>query len=70
MADALAQKLGDIEQIDRLITIAENRRNASLHEIERRRAILGQTLRRAVHEIEEAEFQVIDSPQGKGTKAA
>jgi hypothetical protein len=30
MADALAEKLGDIERIDRLISIAESRRNASL----------------------------------------
>jgi hypothetical protein len=35
MADALAKKLDDIERIDRLISIAESRRNACLHEIER-----------------------------------
>jgi hypothetical protein len=32
MADALAEKLDDTERIDRLISIAESRRNASLHE--------------------------------------
>ena len=52
MADALAKKLDDIERIDRLISIAESRRNACLHEIERRRAVLGETLRRSVQEIE------------------
>jgi hypothetical protein len=36
MADALAAKLDDIERIDRLSTIAEDRRNAHLTEIERR----------------------------------
>jgi hypothetical protein len=41
MADALAEKLDDIERIDRLISIAESRRNASLHEIERRRGVDG-----------------------------
>ena len=41
MARSLGNKLDDIERIDRLISIAESRRDASLHEIERRRAVLG-----------------------------
>jgi hypothetical protein len=60
MADALAEKLDDIERIDRLTSIAESRRNASLHEIERRRAVLGEALRRSVQEIEDGEFEVIE----------
>jgi hypothetical protein len=59
MAAALAQKFDYIERIDRLITIAENRRDGSLHEIDRRRAVLGEALRRSVQEIEDAEFEVI-----------
>ena len=47
MAGALANTLDQTERIDRLITIAENRRNASLREIDRRRASLGEALRRA-----------------------
>ena len=43
MGDALAEKLEDIERIDRLATIAENRRNISLREIERRRALVGKS---------------------------
>ena len=39
MADALAEPLDYIERIDRLATIAESRRSASLHEIELRRAV-------------------------------
>ena len=35
MANALADRLESIERIDRLATIAENRRNVSLREIER-----------------------------------
>src|SRR5262249_3078237 len=35
--------------------IAENRRNDALNEIERRRALFGETLRRSVQEIEDAE---------------
>ena len=70
MADALAEKLDDIERIDRLITIAESRRNASLHEIERRRAVLGETLRRSVQEIEDGEFEVIETTPAQGKNAA
>jgi hypothetical protein len=44
MADALAENLEYIERIDRLMTIAEERRNAMLAEIERRRAVFGATL--------------------------
>jgi hypothetical protein len=66
MADALAEKLDDIERIDRLTTIAESRRNANLHEIDRRRAVLGETLRRSVQEIEDGEFKVIETKPTKG----
>jgi hypothetical protein len=66
MADALAEKLDDIERIDRLISIAESRRNASLHEIERRRAFLGETLRRSVQDIEDGEFEVIEPTPAEG----
>jgi hypothetical protein len=61
MAEALAEKLNDIERIDRLTTIAETRRNTMLHEIDRRRAMLGEALRRRVQEVE-GEFEVIEKP--------
>jgi hypothetical protein len=70
MAETLAEQLDDIERIDRLTAIAENRRNASLREIERRRAVLGQTLRRSVQEVEDAEFKVIETTQTKEKSAA
>jgi hypothetical protein len=70
MADALAEKLDDIERIDRLTTIAESSCNASLHEIDRRRAVLGETLRRSVREIEDGEFKVIETtPANARTQA-
>ena len=69
MADALTKQLDNIERIDRLATIAENRRNASLREIDRRRAVLGEALRRSVQEIEAAEFEVIQTT-AKGKNAA
>ena len=70
MADALAEKLDNIERIDRLTTIAESRRNASLREIDRRRAVLGETLRRSVQEVEDGEFEVIETTPAKGKNAA
>ncbi len=70
MADALAEKLDDIERIDRLISIAESRRNAGLREIERRRAFLGETLRRSVQDIEDGEFEVIEPTPAEGKNVA
>ena len=69
MADALTEHLDYIERIDRLTTIAENRRNASLREIDRRRAVLGQHCD-SVQEIEDAEFKVIETTPAKGKNAA
>ena len=59
MVTALARELNDIERIDRLATIAETRRNAMLREIDRRRAVLGEALRRQVQEVE-GEFEVVE----------
>jgi hypothetical protein len=70
MAYALVQKLDDNERIDRLIATAESRRDASLREIERRRAVLGETLRRSVQEIEDAEFKVIETTPAQGKNVA
>jgi hypothetical protein len=69
-ADALAEHLDYIERIDRLTSVAESRRNASLHEIDRRRAVLGETLRRSVQEIEDGEFEEIESTPAQGKNAA
>jgi hypothetical protein len=56
MTKVLGDRIDEIERIDRLTAIAETRRNAALREIDRRRAVLGQTLRRSVHEIEDDDF--------------
>jgi hypothetical protein len=68
MADALTKKLDDMERLDRLTIIAENRRNASLREIERRRTVLGATLRQGVQEID-AEYDEIATTPAKGKSA-
>jgi len=56
MIKVLGDRIDEIERIDRLTAIAETRRNVALREIDRRRAVLGQTLRRSVQEIEDDEF--------------
>jgi len=66
--EALPRKFDEIEQIDRLITIAETRRNISLREIDRRRAVLGEALRRNVQEVEEGEFEVIETAPAEAQK--
>jgi hypothetical protein len=68
-ADALKEEFDYIERIDRLTAIAEDRRNDALNEIERRRLVFGETLRRTVQEIEEDEVEMIEAP-AKGKNAA
>jgi hypothetical protein len=55
LTKVLRDKIDYIERID-LTAIAETRRNAALREIDRRRVVLGKTLRRSVHEIEDDDF--------------
>ena len=61
IARALTHKFDGIERIDHWITIAEGRRNAILREIDRRRSVFAQRLRDRMQEVEDAEFEVVDS---------
>ena len=63
---SLPGELDQIERIDRLISIAETRRTISLREIERRRTVLGEALRRSLQEVEEGEFEVIETTPAEG----
>jgi hypothetical protein len=64
MAQTLAARIDDVERIDRMVTIAEARRDAVLREIRARRAAFGQALRRAGQAID-AEFEdVAPAPGG------
>jgi antitoxin component HigA of HigAB toxin-antitoxin module len=58
--------LDQIERIDRLVVIAEARRTISLREIDRRRMVLGDALRRSLQEVEEGEFEVIEPTPAQG----
>ena len=69
LAGALAEELDFIERIDRMISIAETRRNASLHAIDRRRTVLGAALRQSVQEVEDADFEEIETLLANGKSA-
>jgi hypothetical protein len=56
MAETLAARIDDVERIDRMVIIAEARRDAVLREIRSRRLAFGQALRRAGEAID-AEFE-------------
>src|SRR5262245_42098698 len=59
MAQTLALKLDEIERIDAMTMRAEARRNVALREIDRHRASVAQALRRAVNDIEDAQFEEV-----------
>jgi hypothetical protein len=64
VADAVQEQFDYIERIDQLATGAENRRNAVLREIDRRREALGKTVRQTL-EAEEDEL-LTDMTSDKG----
>ena len=68
MAEALVSNLGKVERIDHLTTIAEGRRNASLREIDRRRPVFAETLRRSVQQMEHDQLQAIEAAPSKGER--
>ena len=63
MAQTLVVNIDHIERIDRMIMTAEARRNAVLREINRHRAVLGEKRRRVTHDVEDANFEEVDTPQ-------
>lgn len=62
-AEALALSLDDVEKIDRMIMMAETRRNSILREIDRHRAVLGEKLRHAAQSVD-AEFDIVRPEHG------
>jgi len=63
MAQTLAARIDEVERIDRMVTIAEARRDAVLREIRARRAAFGQALRRSGQAID-AEFEDVAPADG------
>ncbi len=56
-----AEGIEKIERVNRLITIAEGRRNAALREIDRHRTTFAQILQEKIRDVEEAEFETIET---------
>jgi hypothetical protein len=56
-----AEGIEKIERVNRLITIAEGRRNAALREIDRHRTTFAQILQEKVRDVEDAEFETIET---------
>ena len=70
MVRTLGLKIHEIERIDRMTMAAEARRNAILREIERHRATFARTLRRAVDDVEDADFKVVPAQETAPEEAA
>lgn len=62
-AKATAQIIDKIERLDRMIATSEARRIATLHEIERHRANLGPSLRKAQDNVQDADFIELEAAQ-------
>lgn len=66
IVEGLEGQLGYIERVDRLATIAEGRRDACLREIDRRRSVPREKLRRSLQEIEEGEVNLVETTATTG----
>ena len=66
MAEALAEVIDAVERFDRMLASAEARRNNALREIERHREAGGAAMRRAVDEVQDAEFRDVETGEVSG----
>lgn len=62
-AQTLAEIIDKVERIDKMIATSEARRNATLREKDRHRAVLAYAMREATAHIEDVEFTEIAPPQ-------
>ena len=69
-AEALSLRIDDVERFSRMIVSAEKRRDATLQEIEHRRATLGHKLRRAVKQVEGADYRLLEEKPVEESRAA
>jgi hypothetical protein len=66
LAEALSSKIDTFERIDRMLASTEARRNNALREIYRHREALGAAIRRAVDEVQDAEFRDVETGEPGG----
>jgi hypothetical protein len=60
MAETMSDNLDYVERIEHMIAIAESRRDAVLHEIDRHRATLARPQRPRVPQLEQIDIEAID----------
>jgi hypothetical protein len=70
IASIVAVNVKVLERIDRMVMTMEARRNAAYREAERHRIGLGERLRRAAEQVEDAEFREVDDATGEQKHAA
>ena len=69
-AKTLEIKIDVFERVDRILASAEARRNNALREIDRHREAAGAATRRAIDEVEDAEFRDVETGQLTGEPAS
>jgi hypothetical protein len=65
MAQTLCENLEAMRTMETMIAMAEKRRDDALCQIERHRVALAYRARRAVQQLEDAEYQVLEPSQSK-----
>ena len=70
IAATVAVNIKVLERIDCMVITMEARRNAAYREAERHRIGLGERLRRAAEQVEDAEFREVDDATGEQKHAA
>jgi hypothetical protein len=65
-AKTVESKLDSFERLDRMLASAEARRNNALREIDRHREALGGAVRQAIDEVQDAEFQDVETGAAGG----
>ena len=70
IAAVVARNIDALERIDRMVMTMEARRNAAYREAERYRIGLGERLRHATEQVEDAEFREVDDAPGEHEHAA
>ena len=66
MAEALSSKIDAFERLDRMLASAEARRNNALREIDRHREAFATAMRKAVDEIQDAEYRDVETGEVDG----
>jgi hypothetical protein len=70
VASVIASNIGTLEPLERMIAMMEQRRNAAYHQAEQHRANLEDRLRRAVAQVDDAEFRELDDEPTEQKRAA